>query len=102
MTDELRDISHTNPYTDESFGERVQVFDRGTTIAADGGHESDGNVTSSDPRSDGGADPAEDETESSEQAERETMEDVDHEPPNESDGANRVYERGTEGKDDSV
>jgi len=86
MTEKLRDISHTSPYTDESFGERVQVFDRGKTVAADGG-----------------ADPDEDEAETSETAEDvDTMEEVDHEPPNESDGANRVYERGTEGRDDSV
>jgi hypothetical protein len=57
-------------------------------------------VTSSDPRSDGGEDP--DANESTDEVDRETMKDVDHEPPNESDGANRVYERGTEGKDDSV
>jgi hypothetical protein len=77
----MGDIDHTNPYTGESFGERVQVFDRGTTIAADGGHDEDATDEGTD---------------------EETMKDVDHEPPNESDGANRVYERGTEGKDDSV
>ena len=82
MTEKIGDIDHTNPYTDESFGEQVQVFDRGTTIAADGGHDEE--TTDDGPE------------------DVETMKDVDHEPPNESDGANRVYERGTEGKDDSV
>ena len=83
MSDRMGEIDHTNPYTGESFGERVQVFDRGTTIAADGGEDlTDG--------------------ESTDDNDAETMKDVDHEPPNESDGANRVYERGTEGRDDSV
>ncbi len=84
MTDEMGEISHTNPYTDESFGERVQVFDRGTTIAADGGEDPvDGESTD-------------------EQVDEETMKDVDHEPPNDSESANRVYKRGTNGRDDSV
>jgi hypothetical protein len=84
MTDEIGEISHTNPYTDESFGERVQVFDRGTTIAADGGRDEEPG----------------DDTERN--VDEETMEDVDHEPPNDSESANRVYKRGTDGRDDSV
>jgi hypothetical protein len=84
MTDDMKDISHTNPYTGESFGEQVQVFDRGTTVAADGG----------EPGADGPTDTT--------RTDAQTMKDVDHTPPNESDGVNRVYERGTEGRDESV
>jgi hypothetical protein len=81
MTDRMKDIDHTNPYTDESFGENF-VFRRGQHVAADGG----------EPDADDGT----------EDTEAQTMKDVEHTPPNDSDGANRVYERGTEGKDESV
>jgi hypothetical protein len=81
MTDDMQDVSHTNPYTGESFGEQVQVFDRGTTVAADGGERPDADTETTD---------------------EQTMKDVDHTPPNDSDGANRVYERGTEGRSESV
>ena len=74
----MEDVDHTNPYTDESFGQ-TQTFQRGTVIAADGG-EAD---AESDAETDG-----------------ETMEDVEHESP--SEGANRTFERGTEGRTDTV
>ena len=74
MTDEMRAVSHTNPYTDESFGETV-VFKRGQTVAADGGRR--------------------------EGDEKQTMKDVSHTPPT-GDGAMRVFERGTEGRDETV
>jgi len=70
----MEDVDHTNPHTDESFGQ-TQTFRRGTVVAADGG----------DP------DPEEDD---------DTMEDVEHESP--SEGANRTFERGTEGRTDTV
>ena len=73
MTDEMKDVDHTNPHTDETFG---AAFKRGPTVAADGD------------RAD------------AEQDDEETMEDVDHEPPGE--GANPAFERGTEGRSDSV
>ncbi|MFC6961960.1 hypothetical protein ACFQJ8_08735 [Halocatena marina] len=42
MTDETRStlegIDHTNPYTDESFGDAM-VYHRGPVVAADGGEE---------------------------------------------------------------
>jgi hypothetical protein len=69
----MKDVSHTNPYTGEAFGDSV-VYKRGVVIT-DGGH---------DPEREG---------------EAETMEDVDHEPPN-GDGANPVFERGPDVEDD--
>jgi len=69
----MKDVDHTHPHTNEAFGE---LHNRGAVVAADGGH------------------PAEDE------AETERMEDVSHEPP--SEGANRAFERGTEGRDETV
>ncbi len=72
---EMEDIDHTNPYTDEPF---VETFRRGQVVAADGGER----------------DAADDETE------EETMEDVAHDSPNE--GTNRTFERGNEGRDETV
>jgi hypothetical protein len=69
MTDEMRDVDHTNPHTGKPFGASV-VFERGVVVA-DGGRE------------------------------RAEMRDVDHTPPA-GEGANRVFERGTEGREDSV
>jgi len=73
MTEQMKDVDHTNPHTDETFG---AAFQRGPDVAADGG------------RAD---------------AERtdDQMSDVDHEPP-EGEGANPAFERGTEGRADSV
>jgi len=70
---EMRDVDHTHPHTDEPFGE---LHNRGAVVAADGG-----------------------EPDSADEATA-TMEDVNHETP--TDGANRVFERGTEGRDETV
>jgi hypothetical protein len=67
---EMGDIDHTHPHTNEPFGE---MHNRGAVVAADGG--------AADADADGGA---------------ERMEDVHHEPP--AEGANRAFERGTEGR----
>ncbi|MFB6074497.1 MAG: hypothetical protein ABEJ89_05750 [Haloarculaceae archaeon] len=72
MTDRMRDVDHTHPHTDEPFG---AAFRRGPDVAADGG--------------------ARDETPATE-----TMADVDHEKPTEA--VDRVFERGTEGRDERV
>jgi len=71
----MRDVDHTHPHTNESFG---AAFRRGPTVAADGGERSDAD----------------------EAVDAETMADVDHESP--SEGATRAFERGTEGRTDSV
>jgi len=72
----MNDVDHTHPHTDEPFG---AAFRRGPTVAADGGEaEAEDDAVDTD----------------------ETMEDVDHESP--SEGATRVFERGTEGRDESV
>jgi hypothetical protein len=74
----LGEISHTNPYTDESFG-RTQVYARGRTVVADGGHDPD--------RED--------------DADAEQLKDIEHEPPEGAESAQEVYERGvTEDGDD--
>jgi len=74
MTDQMSDVDHTNPHTDETFG---AAFRRGPDVAADGGRAN------------------------AEDTDEQTMDDVDHEPP-EGEGANPAYERGTEGRADSV
>ncbi|MBX0294427.1 hypothetical protein [Haloarcula nitratireducens] len=71
----MGDVDHTHPHTNETFG---AAFKRGPAVAADGGERD-----------------AEDETEA-----EETMADVDHEAPGE--GVTRAYERGTEGRDETV
>ncbi|EMA10080.1 MULTISPECIES: hypothetical protein [Haloarcula] len=69
----MGNIEHTHPQTNGTFG---AVFRRGPVVAADGGERD-----------------AEEETD-------ETMEDIDHEAPDE--GVTRAYERGTEGRDETV
>lgn len=69
----MRDISHTNPYTGETF---TTVYERGPA-ATDGG-----GVSRSPPEMTGGS---------------ETMEDIDHTPRNET-SANDVWKRGKTGK----
>jgi hypothetical protein len=66
----LGEMSHTNPYTGQVFGD-TQTYSRGRTIAADGGE----------------ADSA---------PEAETLGDVSHTPPGENDGAQRAYDRGVD------
>ncbi|WP_254761547.1 hypothetical protein [Natrinema marinum] len=77
-TDTMADVSHTNPHTGETAG---RLFDRGPTVAADGGTDrSERTATDSNGRTD-------DEP-------TDTMADVDHTPPQDAEGANRVFERG--------
>ena len=68
----MRSVEHTHPETNATIG---AVFRRGPVVAADGG-ERDGDAA------------------------EETMEDIDHEAPGE--GVTRAYERGTEGRDETV
>jgi hypothetical protein len=81
----LGEMSHTNPYTGEAFG-ATQTYGRGRFVAADGGR---------DPGDDAGAD-----ADSDEAADGETLQDVDHDPPGDGDGAAPVYRRGNEGRED--
>jgi len=67
---DIRDIQHTNPYTNEPFGKKLFADDE--TVAADGGRE-----------------PA-----------TETLADIDHQAP--TGGATRSFERGNEGRDETV
>jgi hypothetical protein len=70
---QMEDVDHTNPYTDRPFGETV-AFERGV-VAADGGRPD-----------------ADDDR---------TMAEVSHTPPH-GEGAMRAFERGTEGRADTV
>ena len=72
---QMEDIDHTHPHTDESFG---AAFRRGARVAADGGERSTGTAETTDDQ----------------------MADVPHQPPNE--GAHRTFERGMEGRDETV
>ena len=77
---ELGDVSHTNPYTETVFGD-TQTYGRGRAVAADGG-EASGEATAAE------ADDSE------RDVDKETMEDVAHEPPGDADGAQAAYDRG--------
>ena len=92
----MHDVDHTHPHTDEPFG---AAFRRGPTVAADGGKRSDRSRPSSERSSDGGRDSGT-ESRRAEDEETDQMEDVDHESPTK--GADRAFERGTEGRDESV
>jgi hypothetical protein len=71
----LGEISHTHPDTNEAFGDAM-AYHRGPTVAADGG-------ANQPERSD------------------DRLRDVDHEPPA-GEGAQGAYDRGTEGRSESV
>ncbi|NKE34781.1 hypothetical protein GWG54_02925 [Natronococcus sp. JC468] len=77
--DSMRAVNHTNPYTGETAG---RLFSRGPTVVADGGRRNgdDENPAATDPRS---------------ESDR-TMKRVDHTPPQGTDDANDVFERGNE------
>ena len=85
----MKDVDHTHPHTNEAFG---TLHDRGAVVAADGGRDEQSRPRQASP--DGGTE----ETPSDPETQR--MEDVNHEPP--SEGANRAFERGTEGRDETV
>jgi hypothetical protein len=97
-TRSMESVDHTNPHTDRPFGERV-VYHRGPAVAADGGRRDAGSE-----RDDGDLEEASGETttadDSAEDAGKQRMEDVPHTPPGDEEGAaNRVFERGSEGRD---
>ncbi|AHG04576.1 hypothetical protein HALDL1_13990 [Halobacterium sp. DL1] len=76
----MRSVSQRNPADRENvFG---RVFRRGPTVATDGGQRE-------------GAESAEDDDEERSPGEQ-TMKDVDQTPPDEAEGANRVWKRGGE------
>ena len=84
-------VDHTHPDTGRPFGDAV-VYQRGPAVAADGG-ERERSGEAADEESDASAD-------ADEPADGERMKDVDHEPPTQAE-PNRVFERGTEGRDDA-
>ncbi|MFB6205239.1 MAG: hypothetical protein ABEJ05_01740 [Haloglomus sp.] len=100
----LGEMNHTNPFTGEAFG-ATQTYDRGCTIAADGGEAGSG--PSSERNSDGGEDPEREEVTEHERTggageqPPEELGDVDHTPPGDAEGTNAVYERGHEGREEN-
>lgn len=89
---EMKTVDHTHPDTGRPFGEAV-VYQRGPTIAADGG------ARASEDEHEAVEDANGDEEVEHEMAGKQ-MKDVDHKPPEETE-ANRVFERGSEGRDDA-
>lgn len=71
----LKEMGHTAPHTDEAFGD-VMVYHRGPIVATDGGSRN------------------------GEDSNKQLI-DIDHTPPH-GESVNRVYERGTEGRDESA
>ncbi|MGN8219225.1 hypothetical protein ACTG0T_12875 [Halococcus morrhuae DSM 1307] len=103
-------VDHTHPDTGRPFGDAV-VYQRGPAVAADGGERTNGSRTSADVPSaesererSGREEAADAESDASadtdESVDGERMKDVDHEPPTQAE-PNRVFERGTEGRDDA-
>jgi len=72
--DRLREVSHTNPYTNESMG---SVFEHGVTVVADGGRRDAVDAAAEQDGADGSSD---------------GMKQVSHEAPTGGHG-NRMFER---------
>ena len=90
----LDDITHTNPYTNRAFGD-TQTYGRGRLIAADGGE-------AARPTTDGGraAPNGGEDSDADRRPDDETLEDVDHTPDDDVDGAQGSFDRGEEAADD--
>ena len=99
-TSTLGDMTHTNPHTGEAFG-ATQTYDRGRTIAADGGSDPD-REAEAEAAGDAERDAADSAEEPTEAPDGEQLRDVDHTAPGDAEGANQVYERGREGRDESA
>ncbi len=90
--DTMGEVSHTNPYTDESTG---QLFSRGPIVAADGGRSEA--VEADDERPERTAMDEQMTTDEQTTTDDRTMKTVSHTPPTEeadSNRTNRVFERG--------
>ena len=102
----LGDITHTNPYTNRTFGD-TQTYGRGRIVAADGGEAaSDGRAVPSGgetarPTTDGGraAPDGGEDRDADRRPDDETLEDVDHTPDDDVDGAQGSFDRGEEAAD---
>jgi hypothetical protein len=92
----LGELNHTNPFTGEAFG-ATQTYDRGHTVAADGG-EAGGRPSDGD--GEAGADASDDATADEEDDDPEELRDIEHTPPGDAEGTNAVYERGNEGREE--
>ncbi|WP_255149730.1 hypothetical protein [Halorarius halobius] len=90
--DTLGEMSHTNPYTNEAFGD-TQTYNRGRTVAADGG-EAGAAIQPREGDTPTGGTPAMDE------APDMTLREVDHTPPRNAPAANAAYMEGDENADE--
>jgi hypothetical protein len=90
----LGDISHANPYTNRAFGD-TRTYGRGRPVAADGGE-------AARPTTDGGraAPNGGEDRDADRRPDDETLEDVDHTPDDDVDGAQGSFDRGEEAADD--
>ena len=107
----LGDISHVNPYTNRAFGD-TRTYGRGRPVAADGGEAArpttDGGRAGPDvgetarPTTDGGrsAPNGGEDRGADRRPDDETLEDVDHTPDDDVDGAQGSFDRGEEAADD--
>jgi hypothetical protein len=103
----LGELSHTNPFTNKAFG-ATQTYDRGRTIAADGGSDPEREAEAADEEAvetatDGGEAGGRSSSDASDggEAAPEELQDVEHTPPGDAEGTNGVYERGHEGREEN-
>ena len=90
----LGEIPHTNPHTGAAFGDTM-TYDRGRTVAADGGERDPADAEAADAEADDAEADADD-------ADGTPLREIDHTPPAEADGANNVYQRGNEGREEDA
>ena len=89
----LGDISHVNPYTNRAFGD-TRTYGRGRPVAADGGEAARPTTDGGRAAPDGGED-----RDADRRPDDETLEDVDHTPDDDVDGAQGSFDRGEEAAD---
>lgn len=109
ITDTMGEVSHKHPYT--ARGAINRPFERGPTVAADGGERNAVSRTSSGRRSDGSERDAVSRTSKDERSEsfgsgknaggEKQMKNVAHTPPH-GEGAKRVFHRGGEGEEEET
>jgi hypothetical protein len=87
-TETMADVSHSHPHTDR--GAINRPFERGPTVAADGGQRGAAESRSDETAPDDDEEPSDDDG---------TMADVDHTPPGDAPSADGVFERGNENEE---
>lgn len=88
----LGELSHTNPYTGETFGD-TQTYTRGRLVATDGGDTAVAGNSSSSPAT---TDVTEADTVDSDATTERTLGDISHTPPRNAPRASAAYMQGNE------